>query len=312
MGLTPAAIGVGTALLMVIALRTLMTPSAERPAAFALNDDGLNDDGGIVACLDVDRQIVAHKPLAACEGKVVGEAEAKAVRDRRIKRMRTMRAERPSVVPGRVIIGRGTGFFVSDAGHILTNWHVVDGCEAVSAQPVDRPAKVVTVLASDKSLDLALLGSVFAGTGSARFRAPGGVSVGERIAIVGYPLHGRSTIKPIYRIGSVIEPALRVSPVYRRYQVRIDVRRGNSGGPVIDATGLVVGVISAKVNTPVAYRTTGRLIRDVGVAIDPGSVRDFLQQNEVPFRAAEARASRSADAVFAEARGYIAQLTCWH
>ena len=305
MGSTPAAIGAGTALLMVIALRGLMGPSSERQVAVVPEAER------VIACLDVEREIVVHKPAQACAGKIVTEAEAKAVRDRRVKRMLATRDVRPPLVRGRTIAGRGTGFFISDNGHILTNWHVIDGCGAVSAKPVDRPPKVVAVLASNRALDLAVLRSGYSGPPNARFRTRSDVSVGEEIAIVGYPLHGMSTIKPVFRNGKVIEPALGMNPSGRRYQVRIDVRRGNSGGPVLDATGLVVGVISAKVNTPVAYRNTGRLIRDVGVAIGPASVMEFLKQHEVPFRLAEAGVTRSPAEVFTEARGYIARLTCW-
>ena len=85
---------------------------------------------------------------------------------------------------------------------------------------------------------------------------------GEDIAVVGYPLHGLVAIKPIMVKGHVYvgsEP-----PRADLFAMSIDIRRGNSGGPVVDRAGRIVGVVVAKVNTPSVFAAAGQVVRNLG------------------------------------------------
>ena len=134
----------------------------------------------------------------------------------------------------------GTGFFVSSDGYVVTNAHVVEGCDdpkVASGLAAPAPAQV---LARDEQNDLALL-KVECATGHvAVLRA--GVEVGEEIAAFGYPLQGRLSAGGNFTVGNVSALA-GMRDDSRHVQITAPIQPGNSGGPVVDRAGNVIGVV---------------------------------------------------------------------
>src|SRR3546814_2134794 len=84
--------------------------------------------------------------------------------------------------------------------------------------------------------------------------------------------------------------------------VRGDIRRGNSGGPLLDSGGNVIGVVFAKVDSVNVYQTTGQAVREIGLA-SPGEVlQTFLKDQGVDYRAAQGGFPQPEDRILAEAR----------
>ena len=137
-------------------------------------------------------------------------------------------------------LSNGTGFFVTADGHVVTNAHVVEGCEDPKvvcglAEPV--PARVV---ARDAVNDLALLKVDMANDHVATLRV--GVRIGEEIAAFGYPLQGTLSAGGNFTRGNVSALA-GFKNDSRQIQISAPVQPGNSGGPVVDQHGNVVGVV---------------------------------------------------------------------
>ena len=134
----------------------------------------------------------------------------------------------------------GTGFFVGADGFVVTNAHVVEGCEDPKVISGLAEPTVARVLARDAQNDLALLKVDFAPDHVAALRA--GVRVGEEIAAFGYPLQGRLTTGGNFTVGNVSALAgLRNDS--RHVQITAPIQPGNSGGPVVDREGNVIGVV---------------------------------------------------------------------
>jgi S1-C subfamily serine protease len=125
--------------------------------------------------------------------------------------------------------------------------------------------------------------------------------------VVGYPLLGRVTVKPILVEGSVYVGHR--SP--ERFSINMDVRHGNSGGPVVDRFGNVVGVVVAKVNTPAVFTQTGQDVREVGIAIRPQIALAFMRENGVTPVLGAAGEELDNTALFERANRFVAQIGCW-
>lgn len=174
----------------------------------------------------------------------------------------------------------GSGFFVSAEGHILTNAHVVSGCESaiaftVEAETASAPFPV-TILARNGRDDLALLKADRRHvTGVARLRPD--VRQGESVAAYGFPLAGLLSRTGNFTTGTVT--ATRgLGDDERLLQVSVPVQSGNSGGPLFDAQGAVVGVVVGKLNAGKVAAATGDLPQNVNFAIKAGVARAMLPE----------------------------------
>ena len=168
----------------------------------------------------------------------------------------------------------GTGFIVARNGLAVTNAHVVDGCEKLL---VDKrhPA---TVISSDELADLALLKID-------RFRGDAVASFSERparlntdIVVVGYPLHGILGGLNVTRGNVSAMSGLRGAR--ERFQLTAEIQPGNSGGPVVDYTGSVVGVVQSKL----VAKALDNIPQNVNFAIRTGTVKLFLSRLNVEYQ----------------------------
>ena len=159
--------------------------------------------------------------------------------------------------------------------------------------------------------DLALLRVDLDVPASATFRKPSPLTDGEVVAVVGYPFHGRVAIKPIVTSGKVMGIRETNWPDTTRFRIRADIRHGNSGGPILDDQGLVIGVVTAKVDTPKMFKLTGRVIGNVGLAIDRSAVFRFLGRHGVTVRLGSPGRDLARDDLAAQARSIVAQVGCW-
>jgi len=267
------------------------------------------DPSAMVWCHDEELSIVSRKQAWRCKERIVGDREAEEIRKRRVRRIIEGFEKPKPLFEGTRLGGTGSGFYVSRSGHFVTNHHVVAGCRGVSMTPAGGDALAAEPVASDTRIDLALLRTSGRRTVAAPFRDAGPVRADEGLAVVGYPLHGRVAIRPIMVTGRLY--AGRGNPGRPRFAMRIDIRRGNSGGPVLDRMGRVVGVVVAKVNTPHVFATTGEVVRDVGVAIRRSPVRRFLKANGVAVVAGPDGPAMTDEALFDHAHGFVGQVGCW-
>ena len=220
--------------------------------------------------------------------------------------------EPPAPTPGliRHTLARessGTGFRVSAQGHVLTNAHVVRGCTEVRIPPTG----VVEVMAREDSSDLALLRAPAGATRAvAKFRQGRGIRPGASVVVVGYPLRGLLASEANVSTGAV--SALAGPGDDRRLiQITAPVQTGNSGGPVLDAAGNVVGVVVATLDAIRIARSTGDIPQNVNFAVSAGTARAFLDAEGVPYETAPSDPALAPAEVAAAARKFTVLVECW-
>ncbi|GLK68340.1 S1C family serine protease [Hansschlegelia plantiphila] len=173
----------------------------------------------------------------------------------------------------------GTGFFVSQK-RLLTNAHVVKGC-AVVTLTIGQNKATGRVLARDEPNDLALIESDKASDAVAKLRA--GVRLGEDVAAFGFPLNGDLATSGNFTRGGVTATA-GLHDDSSRIQISAPVQPGNSGGPLLDESGNVVGIVVAKLNTlKFALANGGDIAQNVNFAIKSSVAQTFLETNNTTF-----------------------------
>lgn len=145
----------------------------------------------------------------------------------------------------------GTGFALKD-GYLVTNHHVIDGAKTITIQGVNGDythTYSAKVIASDKNNDLALLridDSLFSGFDSLPYGIKTSTSeVGEEISVLGYPLIPTMGSEIKLTTG-VISSKTGFQGDISCYQISAPVQPGNSGGPVFDSKGNLIGIIRSK------------------------------------------------------------------
>jgi serine protease Do len=173
----------------------------------------------------------------------------------------------------RLLRGFGSGLLVTEEGHILTNHHVVKGAREIKVR-TSTATLDASLLASDEENDLALLKIdgkyqpvVFADYTSAR--------LGQTVFTVGFPMPDLQGFNPKVTKG-VISGLSGLQDDETMYQIDASVQPGNSGGPLADDQGMVVGVVVARLNDAVLLKETGNIAQNVNYAIKKRIAMSFL------------------------------------
>jgi serine protease Do len=192
------------------------------------------------------------------------------------------RVESPNSEPQ---VSSGTGFFITSDGSILTNAHVVKDCTEIKVATKRGTFVTATVSAMDTTNDLALLKA------DARPDEVAALGLtprlGDPVEAFGYPLADLLSTSGNFSLGNI--SALSGLRDDSRYlQVSVPVQPGNSGGPLLDQHGNVVGIVSAKLNAlKVMARTEGDIPQNVNFALKASVATNFLQTNDVNFALGE-------------------------
>jgi serine protease Do len=189
---------------------------------------------------------------------------------------------------GTARVSSGTGFVVARQ-MVLTNLHVVRDCSRVTIRTADgRELPTRPGAAPDTRRDLALVAVQGDAGPPLRFRA-GPVRRGEAVVTYGFPLAGLLSSGPTLTTGEVNAlSGLRDNPL--PFQISAPVQPGNSGGPLLDRQGHVLGVIVSKLNAAGIAARTGDIPQNVNFAVKGQEALDYLRDAGVAPLLADANA----------------------
>jgi len=172
----------------------------------------------------------------------------------------------------------GTGFFITKAGHIVTNNHVIDQCNLVNAY-YKGDAKLLKVLAVDRKNDLAILKAELRPEDTFPVAKEDGILL-EEIYVAGYPF-GKSISGSVKVTKGVISSLSGLGNNYSNIQIDASLQPGNSGGPIINKKGNVVGVAVAKLDYKKVIEAFNTIPENTNFGVKSSTLNQFLNANKV-------------------------------
>lgn len=166
-----------------------------------------------------------------------------------------------------VMPSSGTGFLISKSGYVLTNYHVVENGKNIVITGVNQNFNTnykTEIVAFDKTSDLAILKIIDESFKRTIVPIPysfrsSKVEVGESCYTLGYPLISTMGIEVKLTVG-IISSKTGYQGEISQYQISVPVQPGNSGGPLFDRNGYIIGIVNAKhamaENASYAVKTT--------------------------------------------------------
>ena len=235
-------------------------------------------------------------------GVWLSQKQANLIRDRQLVKEGRERSKSVS--------STGTGFYVTRAGHLLTNEHVVDDCRKVTLQPPGKRRHDAWVVVRDKINDLALLKTDAKTDHVAVLRSGKSVRPGDEIVSFGFPLSSILSSRGNLTVGRISALAgLRDDT--RFLQITAPVQPGNSGGPLLDLSGNVVGVVESKLSALKVAVITGDVPQNVNFAIKRRIIEGFLNASDVKYATSRPVKHLDPSEVGEIAKKFTVKVECW-
>lgn len=169
----------------------------------------------------------------------------------------------------------GTGFYIAPTT-LLTASHVIEGCRAVAM----ADGTPLEILAADTSLDVAALTGAPDAGAWLKLSALEVPKLGEAVTALGYPYY--TSLDQGLTVTSGNVSALRgADGSSNRVMITAPVQPGNSGGPLLNKKGAVIGIVVSRMDDLAVLEETGSLPQNMNFAVPSGPLLTFLAQNRI-------------------------------
>ena len=182
--------------------------------------------------------------------------------------------------PNLITIGSGSGFYINNKGYALTNNHVIDIC-AQSVAVIDGKETLFRVIATDKTNDVAVLKTDYKSRNYIKINEDG-AKLGENVIAVGYPLAGRLSDSVKITRG-IVSSLSGLDNNIGQIQIDAALQPGNSGGPVLNESGDLVGIASAGLNKLLMAKEAKYIPENVNFAVASPIVVNILKSKKVKY-----------------------------
>ena len=170
----------------------------------------------------------------------------------------------------------GTGIIMSEDGYVITNHHVIENAQAVSVLTSDSQEYAASVVGSDETSDLAVLKVEADGLQAAEFGDSSVLQVGDSVAAIGDPLGTALRGTMTDGIISAINRDLTVNDrTMNLIQTNAALNNGNSGGPLINCYGQVIGINTMKMSN---FYSSSMTVEGIGFAIPIDTAKPIIDE----------------------------------
>ena len=201
--------------------------------------------------------------------------------------------------------GSGSGFMIRSDGVLVTNAHVVRGCGAVAVRGLGR----ARVLHSDGPRDIALLAVDGVADAPVAPLASDEPRLAEPVYAFGFPLPGTLGEGIGFSAGNV-SALIGLEGDANQFRMTAAVQPGNSGGPLLDSAGRVIGVVTSKLNAVRVADVTGDIPQSMNFAVRASVLRAVLDEASLPIRPVDRDEAQGVTTIAAAAQAYTHQVVC--
>jgi Trypsin-like peptidase domain len=199
----------------------------------------------------------------------------------------------------------GSGFAIGEGSIVITSNHVVEGCGDIRIPDVGA----ASLLKTDRRADLAILKTSHSLSTALRFRSGHPLKLGEEIVVLGYPLRGVLSSPPTVTTG-IVSSLAGLRDDRTEMQISAPVQPGNSGGPVLDRSGNVVGIVESKLDAIKAAIATGDIPQNVNFAVHSAIITSLLDSYTINYDIAPSEANKSVADIVAAAVPAVVAIEC--
>ena len=211
------------------------------------------------------------------------------------------------VLDDKIFTGSGTAFFISDEGHLITNHHVVNYCNITKVNYFGKTG-TAKILAYDKVNDLALLETDIIPKDKFDIsnRDP---KLLDDIYVAGYPF-GKAVSSSVKVTKGVVSALAGSQDNYALVQIDAAIQPGNSGGPIVNTSGDVVGVAVAKLDFKDAMESYGVIPENTNFGIKSSILKNFTSANSIKNSEEEPK-EVSTEVLGEKIQNATAYVGCW-
>lgn len=160
----------------------------------------------------------------------------------------------------------GTGFFIAPDGYVATCYHNVAGSDELKVRDSSGQIYAASLVLTDVANDLAVIRANVKGSPVLPVRRSSDVRKGDTVFTIGYPnIDMQGTDAKVTE--GIISSIAGIGGEPNSFQISVAVQPGNSGGPLFDSSGAVVGIVSSKLAQINALKRSGSLPENVNYAV---------------------------------------------
>lgn len=198
----------------------------------------------------------------------------------------------PSTGSNLVVVSSGSGFVISKEGHIVTNHHVISKCTSILIH-TDMGKDPARVVVFDAFNDLAVL------QGSQTYASFLNLNRGQpellqEVYVAGFPF-GDQLSSSVKVTKGIVSALTGIGNNFSQIQIDAAIQSGNSGGPILDDSGSVLGVTVSKLNAEYMLENFGVIPENTNFGVKASVLVELLRSNDIPFTVSENGSITSSD-----------------
>jgi len=172
-------------------------------------------------------------------------------------------------------VATGSGFIISEDGYVLTNCHVVEGASKITVTTHSGQTHTAALIGSDSTNDVALLKVEATGLKAAVLGSSDALIVGDQVVAIGNPLGELTATLTVGYVSAKDREVTTDGTIINMIQTDAAINSGNSGGPLFNMKGEVIGITTAKYS---GSTSSGATIEGIGFAIPIDDVEKIAQE----------------------------------